>query len=85
MDSGEAKTGATVAADVKKESAAAVLRWTPPAAPAEAAWNVYRGEGARPWNVALKCVAKAVKGTTFRDAQIARGMTATVPAKTTIK
>jgi len=57
---------------VKTEKGAAVLSWNAPPGGA-AAWNVYRGEGARPWEVALQAVARGVKGETFKDTGLKEG------------
>jgi len=58
---------------VKTEKGAAVLSWKAPADGAAASWNVCRGEGAKPWEVALETLAKGVKGETFKDTGLKDG------------
>jgi len=64
-----------VALTVTTEEKAARLTWETPRDGPVTAWNVYRGEGARPWEVALQRLAEGVKGDTFRDTGLARGAT----------
>ena len=59
--------------EVVTEPGGATLRWQPPAQGKALRYDVYQGQGEKPWEVDLKPIAKEQQGTTFRDGGLRQG------------